>query len=88
MHMYCRTIPKSIVIGMPLIILCYITINLSFFAVLTVSELSNSTAVALVSSLLFCVYILCVCIYVRTYLPYIKYGYIHIMCTICIEIPS
>jgi len=44
-----RTIPKSILIGMPLIIVCYIAVNLSFFAVLTVSQLSNSNAIALVS---------------------------------------
>jgi len=34
---------------MPIIIFCYIIVNLSFFAVLSVNELASSTAVALVS---------------------------------------
>ena len=43
-------------IGMPLIIVCYLAVNLSFFAVLTVDQLASATAVALVSNHLFCIY--------------------------------
>ena len=52
----CRTLPRAICIGMPIIIVCYAIINLSFFAVLSVGEIVDATAVALV-----CV---CVCMYV------------------------
>ena len=50
-----RTLPRSICIGMPIIIVCYAIINLSFFAVLSVGEIVDATAVALV----------CTCMYVN-----------------------
>uniref|UniRef100_A0A8C5MIC8 b(0,+)-type amino acid transporter 1 n=1 Tax=Leptobrachium leishanense TaxID=445787 RepID=A0A8C5MIC8_9ANUR len=41
-----RNLPLSIVIGIPLIIVCYLLINISYFTVMTATELLQSPAVA------------------------------------------
>eukprot|EP00079_Xenopus_tropicalis_P024226 XP_012816782.1 PREDICTED: B(0,+)-type amino acid transporter 1 isoform X1 [Xenopus tropicalis] len=41
-----RNLPMAIIIGIPLVIVCYILINISYFTVLTPTELLQSQAVA------------------------------------------
>jgi len=47
----CRSLPRAILIGIPMIIVVYILINVSFFAVLSIDEIINSEseAIAIVS---------------------------------------
>jgi hypothetical protein len=45
----CRNLPLAIMIGIPLVTLCYLFTNLSYLAVMTRAELLKSTAVAAVS---------------------------------------
>ena len=62
---------------MPIIIFCYAIINLSFFAVLSVGEIVDSTAVALVCT---CMYVnICVCMIgkINSLCVYIQYLYEH-----------
>jgi len=49
-----RTLPRAIIIGLPLIILVYILINISFFVTLSIDEIMNSEseAIAIVSVVL------------------------------------
>jgi len=48
MHIFFRTLRRSIYIAVPLVIAVYFLLNLSFFAVLSVNEITEATAVALV----------------------------------------
>ncbi|KAM4614162.1 B(0,+)-type amino acid transporter 1 isoform 1-T2 [Discoglossus pictus] len=41
-----RNLPLSIIIGIPLVIVCYLLINISYFTVMTATELLQSPAVA------------------------------------------
>jgi len=45
-----RTLRRSIYIAVPLVVVVYFLLNLSFFAVLSVNEITEATAVALVCS--------------------------------------
>ena len=45
----CRTMPISLFVGIPLVTLCYLLVNVSFFIVLTYEEILSAKAVALVS---------------------------------------
>lgn len=49
---FCRTLQRSIYIAVPLVVVVYFLINLSFFAVLSVYEITEATAVALVCNTL------------------------------------
>lgn len=42
----CRNLPLSIIIGIPLVTLCYALMNVSYLAVMSVSEMTSSEAVA------------------------------------------
>jgi amino acid transporter len=44
-----RNLPRSIIIGIPLVTLCYAFINVSYLAVLSATEMIQSEAVAVVS---------------------------------------
>lgn len=44
-----RNLPMAIVIGIPLVTVCYILMNVSYFTVMTPTELLQSQAVAVVS---------------------------------------
>lgn len=41
-----RNLPLSIIIGIPLVTLCYALVNVSYLAVMSVSEMTDSEAVA------------------------------------------
>lgn len=41
-----RNLPMSIIIGIPLVTLCYALVNVSYLAVMSVSEMADSEAVA------------------------------------------
>lgn len=43
---YCRNLPRSIIIGIPLVTLCYALINVSYLAAMSASEMIESEAVA------------------------------------------
>lgn len=45
-----RNLPLAIIIGIPLVTVCYILINVSYFTVMTATELLQSQAVAVVSA--------------------------------------
>ena len=45
----CRNLPRSIIIGIPLVTLCYFLINISYLAVMSAAEMVESEAVAVVS---------------------------------------
>ncbi|KAK2088147.1 b(0,+)-type amino acid transporter 1 [Saguinus oedipus] len=45
-----RNLPLAIVIGIPLVMTCYILMNVSYFTVMTATELLQSQAVAVVSA--------------------------------------
>lgn len=45
-----RNLPLAIIIGIPLVTACYILINVSYFTVMTATELLQSPAVAVVST--------------------------------------
>uniref|UniRef100_A0A673KTT3 Solute carrier family 7 member 9 n=1 Tax=Sinocyclocheilus rhinocerous TaxID=307959 RepID=A0A673KTT3_9TELE len=44
-----RNLPLAIIIGIPLVIVCYIFVNIAYFSVMTPTELLQSPAVAVVS---------------------------------------
>lgn len=44
-----RNLPLAIIIGIPLVTVCYILMNVSYFTVMTATELLQSQAVAVVS---------------------------------------
>ena len=46
-----RDLPMSILIGIPLVTVCYVLVNIAYLAVLTPAEIKVSSAVAVVSSL-------------------------------------
>ena len=48
-----KNLPRSIMIGIPLVTLCYALINISYLAVMSPSEMVDSEAVAVVSFLIF-----------------------------------
>lgn len=45
-----RNLPLAIIIGIPLVTGCYILVNVSYFTVMTATELLQSQAVAVVSA--------------------------------------
>ena len=45
----CRTMPLAIYIGVSIVTVCYLLVNISFFAVLTYEQIESVKAVALVS---------------------------------------
>lgn len=45
-----RNLPLAIIIGIPLVTGCYILMNVSYFTVMTATELLQSQAVAVVSA--------------------------------------
>ena len=47
-HTY-RTMPIALFIGIPVVALCYLLINIAFFAVLSYEDILSAEAVALVS---------------------------------------
>lgn len=44
-----RNLPMAIIIGIPLVTVCYILMNIAYFTVMTPTELLQSQAVAVVS---------------------------------------
>ena len=44
-----RDLPLSILIGIPLVTVCYVLVNIAYLAVLTPAEVMESSAVAVVS---------------------------------------
>ena len=45
----CRTMPIALFIGIPVVALCYLLVNIAFFAVLCYEDILSAEAVALVS---------------------------------------
>ena len=43
-----RNLPIAIFVAIPLVTLCYVLVNISYFTVMTLVEISDSTAVAVV----------------------------------------
>jgi len=52
MFIFYRTLPKAILIGLPIVMLVYLLINVSFFVVFSIHEMENisSEAIAIVSN--------------------------------------
>lgn len=44
-----RNLPLAIIIGIPLVSVCYVLVNIAYFSVMTPTELLQSSAVAVVS---------------------------------------
>ena len=44
----CRNLPLSLLIGIPIVTLCYLLVNIAFFAVLDYHQILSSETVALV----------------------------------------
>ncbi len=44
-----RNLPLAIIIGIPLVTVCYIFVNIAYFSVMSPTELLQSSAVAVVS---------------------------------------
>lgn len=44
-----RNLPLAIIIGIPLVAVCYVMVNVAYFTVMTTSEVLLSPAVAVVS---------------------------------------
>lgn len=45
-----RTLPLSVLIGIPIVALCYLVVNFSFFAILSYEQILRADTVALVST--------------------------------------
>ena len=45
-----RNLPLSLLIGIPIVTVCYLLVNISYFAVLSYEEILKADAVALVHS--------------------------------------
>ena len=56
--LYFRNLPRAIMIGVPLVTVCYVLMNISYFTVMSKQELLLSAAVASVSCLLQCMCII------------------------------
>ena len=48
-YFFNRTIPIALFIGIPVVAVCYLLVNIAFFAVLSYEEILSAEAVALVS---------------------------------------
>ena len=61
---YYRTLPRAILIGMPIVIAIYLLINISFFVAFSIHEMENvaSEAIAIVSFIYIYKYICAVCL--------------------------
>ncbi len=46
--MFCRNIPLAIFIALPLVIVLYLLVNISYFTVMSIDELVDSPAVGIV----------------------------------------
>ena len=53
----CRTMPISLFVGIPVVAVCYLLVNVSFFLVLSYEEILSAKAVALVSWIVTCIII-------------------------------
>ena len=51
MLLHFRNLPLAIMIGIPLVTVLYLLVNISYFTVMSVEELLNSPAVAVVSTI-------------------------------------
>ena len=51
-----RDLPRVIMVGLPLVILCYILANVAYYAVLPSHIVTNSNAIALVSIIYIYIY--------------------------------
>jgi amino acid transporter len=49
----CSNLPRAILIGIPLVTILYVLVNLSYFTVMSVPQLLDSAAVAVVSTATF-----------------------------------
>ena len=54
LFLYFRNLPRAIMIGVPLVTVCYVLMNISYFTVMSKQELLLSAAVASVSRYLQC----------------------------------
>ena len=64
-----RNLPIAIFVAIPLVTLCYVLVNISYFTVMTLVEISDSTAVAVVgyNTLLVFTYFCC-CVAFASYM--------------------
>lgn len=46
--MYFRNLPLAIIVGIPLVTVCYVLVNVAYFTVMTPTDLLSSPAVAVV----------------------------------------
>ena len=49
MCLCCSNLPRAIIIGLPLVTVCYLLVNVSYLAVMSIDELLASETVAVVS---------------------------------------
>lgn len=47
-YVNCRNLPLAIILGIPLVSVCYVMVNVAYFTVMTPSEVLSSSAVAVV----------------------------------------
>lgn len=47
-----RNLPLAIIIGIPLVSVCYVLVNIAYFSVMTPTELLQSSAVAVVGKVI------------------------------------
>ena len=58
-----RTMPISLFVGIPVVTVCYLLVNVSFFLVLSYEEILSAKAVALVSWTVTCIMECSTCMY-------------------------
>ena len=54
---HCRTVVRVAFIAVPIVVLCYLLVNLSFFAVLSYEQLESAEAVGLVRIIAYIIYL-------------------------------
>ena len=73
-----RNLPIAIFVAIPLVTLCYVLVNISYFTVMTLVEISDSTAVAVVGY----IYTSCVCVFsLLRYFCFVCVLYMHNLVT-------